>query len=86
MGQRPFIFQNVVVDLQRREWIGRAVTKRRTDFTFHSENPGALHFREIGKDVGMRCKIDNGQLWRDVFNRERNNAHAYFGGAELAHG
>src|SRR5437899_2596312 len=59
---------------------------RRTDITFHSENAGALHFREIGKDVGMRCKIDNGQLWRDVFNRERNNAYAHFVGAELAHG
>src|SRR5207248_472939 len=45
-----------------------------------------LHFREIGKDVGMRCKIDNGQLRPHVFNRERNNAHAYFGGAALAHG
>ena len=86
MRQRPFIFQNVVVDRQRRERIGRAVTERRTDFTFHPENPGALHFREIGKDVGMRCKIVNGQLWRDVFNRQRNNAHAHFGGAEFAHG
>src|SRR5213078_3151680 len=60
MRQRPFIFQNVVIDLQRRQRIGRAVTKGRTDLTFHSENSRALHFREIGKDVGMRCEIDNG--------------------------
>ena len=86
MCQRPFIFQNVVVDRQRREWVRRAVTECRTDFTFHSENSGALHFREIGKDVGMRCKIASGQLWRDVFNHERNNAHAHFGGAQLTHG
>ena len=58
MRQRPFIFQNVVVDRQRRERVRRAVTERRTDFTFHPENSGALHFREIGKDVSMRCKID----------------------------
>src|SRR5438876_50198 len=64
MGQCPFIFQNVVVDRQRRQRVRRAVTERRTDFTFHSENPGALHFREIGKDVRVRCKSDNRQLWR----------------------
>src|ERR1700720_222133 len=66
MRQRPFVFQNVVVDWQRRERIWSAVTKRRPDLTFHSENPGALHFREIGEDVGMRRKMDNGQLRRDV--------------------
>ena len=59
MCQRPFIFQDVVVDLQRREWVGHAETKGRTDLTFHAENPGVLHFREIGKDVGMRRKIGN---------------------------
>ena len=58
MRQRPFIFQNVVVDRQRRERVRRAVTECRTDFTFHPENSGALHFREIGKDVSMRCEID----------------------------
>ena len=86
MRQRPFIFQNVVVDRQRRERVRRAVTEGRTDLTFHSENSGALHFREIGKDVSMRCEIVHGQLWRYVFNRQRNNAHAHFGGAEFAHG
>ena len=55
MRQRPFIFQNVVIDLQRSERVERAVTKGRTDFTFHSENPGTLHFRQIAKEVGMRC-------------------------------
>ena len=83
---RPFIFQNVVVDRQRSERIGCAVTECRADFAFHPENPSALHFREIGKDVRVRCEIDNRQLWRDVFNRERNDAHAHLGGAELAHG
>ena len=86
MRQRPFVLQDVVVDLQRREWVAHAETKGRTDLTFHAENPDVLHFREIGKDVGMRCEIDNGQLWSDVFNRERNNTHAHFGGAALAHG
>src|SRR4249919_901925 len=61
MRQRPFIFQNVVVDRQRRERVRRVVTKGRTDLTFHSENSGALHFREIPKDVSMRCEIVHGQ-------------------------
>ncbi len=86
MRQRPFIFQNVVVDRQCRERVRRAVTERLTDFTFHSENSGALHVREIGKDVAMRCEIVYGQLWPYVFNPQRNNAHAHFGGAEFAHG
>src|SRR6266850_3435833 len=66
MRQRPFIFQNVIVDRQRRERVRRAVTEGETDLTFHSENSGALHFREIGKDVRVRCEIVNGQLWGDV--------------------
>src|SRR5438093_9707948 len=67
MGQRSFILQNVVIDLQSRERIWRAVTKRGTDFPLHSENASALHFREISKDVGVRRKIDNRQLRSDVF-------------------
>ena len=68
MRQRPFIFQNVVVDRQRRKRVRRAVTEGRTDLTFYSENSGALHLREIGKDVRVWSKIGNPQLWRDVFN------------------
>src|SRR5262252_2252023 len=61
MRCRPFIFQNVVVDRKRREWVWRAVTECRTDFTFHPENPGTLHLREIGKDVRVRGEIRNSQ-------------------------
>ena len=86
MRQFPFIFRKIVVDRQRREGISRAVAERRTDFTSHSENSSALHFSETGEDVGMRCEIGNLQLWRDVFNLERNNAHPYLGGAEFPHG
>jgi len=67
MRQRPFIFQNVIVDLQGREWICRAVTKCRANLAFHSENAGALHRREIGKNISVRLKIENRQLGRDAF-------------------
>src|SRR5437762_13492916 len=61
MGQRPFILQNVVIDLQCRERIWRAVTKRGTAFPFHSENASALHSARSAKTsvCGARSTIDN---------------------------
>ena len=50
--------------------VDRARCNQRPDgFHLSFENPSALHFSEIGKDVGMRAYCFNGQLWRDVSYR-----------------
>ena len=71
MRQRPFIFQNVIVDLQGRERIRRAVAECRANLAFHSENSGALHRCEIGENISVRLKIENGQLARRFLQRAR---------------
>jgi hypothetical protein len=82
MTERPFVFQDVVVDRQRRQRIGRAVTKAWPNLAFHSEDTRALHLREIGEYVGVRLKINNEQLRRDVFYCERNDAESKLRRAE----
>ena len=77
MGQRPFIFQNVIVDLQGRERIRRAVAECWSNLAFHSENAGALHCCEIGENISVRLEVENRQLGRDAFYNERENAHAH---------
>src|SRR5262249_45177365 len=85
MGQRPFIFQNVGIDLQGRQRIWSAVTKCGANLAFHPKNSGALHRCEIGENIAVRLEIEDCQLRRDAFYRERKDAQANVPSAEFAH-